>query len=112
MNVDMILANLGAEVAMVATGQHHNPDLDEATFRWVVDRVVQLAQRPPLVTDVEPTVDRIDCNASVLSIQFDDYLPEARAKHEGKDMAVTVHVPIRFAPAITMGTPLVLEVPR
>lgn len=44
-----------------------------------------------------------------LSVEFDDYPPQQRAKYEGTHIFVGVHIPIAEAKRLTLGTPVVMR---
>lgn len=52
----------------------------------------------------ETAQHHIESKIAELSINFDDYHPEARAEHEGKSLFVGLHVPIEFAKHLTLSS--------
>lgn len=55
-------------------------------------------------------VHSIIAKVSELSVDFDDYAPEARERHEGKSIFVGVHVPIKYAKHLTLSSSVGVDI--
>lgn len=55
-------------------------------------------------------VHSIVTKVSELSVDFDDYTPEARERHEGKSIFVGVHVPIKYAKHLTLSSVIGVDI--
>ena len=71
----------------------------------------RMTTHPTTAREGQPmSTERITTRVSEMSINFDDYTPEARRKYEGTHMFVGVHVPIEMAPHLTLSTDVVVEI--
>lgn len=59
-----------------------------------------------------PSVHTYQAKVDELSISFEDYTPDARAKYDGTHVFVGIHLPIEAARALTCSTLLTVTLPN
>lgn len=62
------------------------------------------------MSDPMTIVHHIETKVDELSIEFSDYTPEARRRHEGKSLFVGLHVPREFTKHLTLSSVVTITI--